>query len=98
AVNTRAIYPSLRGRRVIVTGGGSGIGAALVEGFVAQGACVAFVDVAETASRALVESLAEAEATPLFFPLDLRDLDALAETMRQAIGALGGVDVLVNNA
>jgi NAD(P)-dependent dehydrogenase (short-subunit alcohol dehydrogenase family) len=98
-VSERAIYPSLRGKRVIVTGGGSGIGAALVAGFVAQGARVAFVDLAEAPSRALVESLAaEAEVAPVFFPLDLRDLDSLAETMRQAIAALGGVDVLVNNA
>jgi len=98
-MSERAIYPSLHGKRVIVTGGGSGIGAALVEGFVAQGARVAFVDLAEAPSRALIENLTDAaKSAPLFFPLDLRDLDALAETMKQATAALGGVDVLVNNA
>ena len=94
-----AIYPSLGGKRVIVTGGGSGIGAALVAAFVAQGARVAFADLAEAPSRALVESLSgSADRAPLFFPLDLRDLDALADTMARAIATLGGVDVLVNNA
>ena len=53
-----AIYPSLRERVVIVTGGGSGIGAKLVEHFAHQGAKVAFLDVAEHASRELIDSLA----------------------------------------
>ncbi|HJV95763.1 MAG TPA: SDR family NAD(P)-dependent oxidoreductase, partial [Albitalea sp.] len=44
-----AMYPSLRGRCVFVTGGGSGIGAAIVTAFAAQGARVAFVDIAEAA-------------------------------------------------
>jgi D-xylose 1-dehydrogenase len=91
----RAIYPSLKDRRVVITGGGSGIGAALVEGFVAQGARVAFLDIAEDAGRALAQRLSP---SPLFRALDLRDLDALADAFAEIEAALGGVDVLVNNA
>ncbi|WP_419810050.1 SDR family NAD(P)-dependent oxidoreductase [Sphingomonas sp.] len=95
----RAIYPSLRDRRVVVTGGGSGIGAGLVEAFVRQGARVAFVDLAEEPSRALVAALTPGAAhAPVFHRLDLTDLDAVASTMRAIDSALGGVDVLVNNA
>jgi NAD(P)-dependent dehydrogenase (short-subunit alcohol dehydrogenase family) len=94
-----AIYPSLRGQRVIVTGGGSGIGEGLVESFVAQGARVAFLDIAEEASTALVERLTPSAAhAPLFRRCDLTDLDDLARMLAEMEAALGGVDVLVNNA
>jgi D-xylose 1-dehydrogenase len=53
-----AIYPSLRERRVIVTGGASGIGAEIVRAFAAQGANVGFLDRDVEASAALVEDLA----------------------------------------
>ena len=97
--SVRAIYPSLRGKRVIVTGGGSGIGAGLVEGFVAQGAAVAFVDIAADPSVALVARLSETAAVaPRFTAVDLRDLDALTAALAQFEQELGGVDVLVNNA
>ncbi len=99
AADRRAIYPSLRDRRVIVTGGGSGIGAGLVEAFVAQGARVAFVDVAVADSEALVARLSpNAAHPPLFRRLDLTDLDALKTVFAELIDALGGCDVLVNNA
>lgn len=97
--DSRAIYPSLRGKRVIVTGGGSGIGAGLVEAFVMQGAKVAFVDVAENESRALVERLgAIGDHMPVFRRLDLTDIDALKRVFDELQGELGGVDILVNNA
>lgn len=94
-----AIYPSLRAKRVIVTGGGSGIGEALVEAFVAQGAEVAFLDIAQDASLTLIERLTPLAAyVPLFRRCDLTDLDDLSRALAEMEAALGGVDVLVNNA
>ncbi|HEU0066499.1 MAG TPA: SDR family oxidoreductase [Sphingomonas sp.] len=95
ASDARATYPSLASKRVLITGGGSGIGAGIVEAFVAQGSRVVFFDVAEAPSRALVERLsADAVVAPAFHLVDLRDLAAL----KQAIEAVGEVDVLINNA
>ena len=89
-----AVYPSLEGKRVVVTGGGSGIGAGLVEAFAAQGAEVHFLDVLEAESRALVERLGEARVALKFHPCDLKDAGAIAAVFKK----IGPVDVLVNNA
>jgi D-xylose 1-dehydrogenase len=94
-----ARYPSLDGRVVLITGGGSGIGAALVSQFAAQGSRVAFLDVAEADSRALADALAAAgHAPPLFVPCDLRDVGALKRAAAAAEAALGPPRVLINNA
>jgi D-xylose 1-dehydrogenase len=79
---------------VVVTGGGSGIGAGLVEAFARQGAEVIFVDIAERDSNALVAQLDGAPIAPVFHRLDLTDLAAI-ELFFQS---LGPIDVLVNNA
>ena len=92
-----AVYPSLRDKRVVVTGGGSGIGAGLVEAFARQGARVVFLDVAEADSQRLVDSLSDAEHAPVFHRCDLTDVTALQATFA-TITAEGAVDVLVNNA
>ena len=97
AVHT-ASYPSLKGRRVIVSGGASGIGEGVVEGFVRQGAAVAFVDIAEDAGEALAERHAGAENPPLFVRCDITDCDDYAAKIAGLIEQLGGCDVLVNNA
>jgi D-xylose 1-dehydrogenase len=93
-----AIYPSLKGKRVVVTGGGSGIGAGLVEGFVRQGAQVVFLDVADAESQALVARFADAAIAPRFIRCDLTDLDALKATFELIAREVGPVEVLVNNA
>jgi NAD(P)-dependent dehydrogenase (short-subunit alcohol dehydrogenase family) len=94
-----AVYPSLKDRSVFVTGGGSGIGAAEVEHFAAQGSRVAFVDIDVRASEALVERIAARGHTqPLFIACDLRDIEALRAAIRQAGEAHGPITVLVNNA
>lgn len=97
--DTFARYPSLRDRSVLVTGGASGIGEALVEAFAMQQAKVAFIDVQETAGERLVARLAASgHPSVWFYKCDLTDLAALKETIDQIIADLGGVDVLINNA
>lgn len=94
-----AVYPSLRNRVVLITGGASGIGAAHVAHFAAQGARVAFVDIQEAAGRALVESIERAgQPRPLFLPCDLRDIAALQSCVAEAARTLGDISILVNNA
>ena len=93
-----ARYPSLHGRVVFVTGGGSGIGAAIVEAFAGQGASVAFVDILRAESEALVERLSEGRARPLFIQCDLLDIAALRAAITEVRERLGPIGVLVNNA
>jgi NAD(P)-dependent dehydrogenase (short-subunit alcohol dehydrogenase family) len=98
APSTLAIFPSLRGKRVFITGGGTGIGAAMVEAFAAQGTQVAFVDVAEAESRALAEKItADGGVTPWWRTCDVRDVAALQATIGQAVTELGDFSALVNN-
>lgn len=93
-----ATYGSLHGRRVFITGGGSGIGAALVEAFAGQGAQVAFVDVAAEASAALAERLAAAGlARPWWRRCDVTDVAALQAALGEAAAELGDFHVLLNN-
>jgi NAD(P)-dependent dehydrogenase (short-subunit alcohol dehydrogenase family) len=99
ATQQKARYPSLQGRRVFVTGGGTGIGAAIVAAFVEQGAVVAFVDIAKDASEALCAQLAEAgKHAPVFRCCDITDIPALQRTMAELAEQLGDFEVLVNNA
>jgi galactose dehydrogenase len=95
----RERFPDLEGASVLITGGGSGIGAALTEGFLRQGARVAFIDVAEDESRTLCARMRdELHHTPLFLHADLRDISALRKAMAEAEEANGPISVLVNNA
>lgn len=98
-VNNFALYPSLKGRSVFITGGGSGIGESLVRHFCAQGSRVVFVDIAEEPSRQLVTAITEEGAEPpLFIPCDLRDIEALRATLEAAAARNGPIQVLCNNA
>lgn len=93
-------YPSLKGKTVFISGGGSGIGANLVESFLRQGARVAFVDIQEEVSSALVERLRSARSggEVRFYPCDITDVDCLQSVIAQAAEDLGPISVLINNA
>lgn len=95
---SRAIYPSLKGRLVVITGGGSGIGAALTEGFARQGARVVFLDLLDDDSQRLEASLADLDPAPAYHPCDLTDVAALQACLAEIAAAHGPVEVLVNNA
>ena len=93
-----ATYPDLADKRVVITGGGTGIGAELVTAFVQQGAKVTFLDIATEASQALASQLAAgAKHAPKFVYTNLMDLDMLAKVFAD-IAADGPVEILVNNA
>lgn len=93
-----AIFPDLEDAGVLITGGASGIGAALVAGFAAQKAKVAFLDIDRTAGEALAASTAETKHRPHFLHVDLTDLEATRAAVDTAGKTLGGLKVLVNNA
>ncbi|MBV9528458.1 SDR family oxidoreductase [Sphingomonas sp.] len=91
--DSRAIYPSLRGKRVLVTGGGSGIGAGIVEAFARQGASVTFFDISDGESREVAN-----RTGATFVRMDLKDVVATRRTIDELTRQDGAFDVLVNNA
>lgn len=99
-----ATYPSLAQKRVVITGGGTGIGAAMVDAFARQGAQVFFLDIADEAALALEATLAtlvtlhDAVHPPKFMHCDLLDLAALSATFADIVQRCGAVDILINNA
>jgi NAD(P)-dependent dehydrogenase (short-subunit alcohol dehydrogenase family) len=94
-----ATYPSLQGRRVLITGGATGIGEAFVTGFAEQGAKVAFLDIQDAAANSLSARIAaDGHATPLYRHCDITDLNAVRESVADLVETLGGLDILINNA
>ncbi len=92
-----ATFPDLKGASVFITGGGSGIGAAVTEGFLAQGAKVAFVQRSD--ATAFCDEMEKRHANrPVFIPCDITDIPALKAAMDKAAAANGTITVLVNNA
>jgi len=94
-----ASYPSLRERVVLVTGGASGIGEAIVTAFSRQHARVVFLDLLEVEGKALVARLSNGyDSSPSFFPCDLTNIESLQSALDEILRIFGRVDVLVNNA
>ncbi len=90
-------FPDLQGASVFITGGGSGIGACLTEGFLRQGAKVAFCQRSD-ASAFCDEMQAATGNRPFFLPCDVTDVAALRAVIAQASNEHGPITVLVNNA
>jgi NAD(P)-dependent dehydrogenase (short-subunit alcohol dehydrogenase family) len=88
-----ASYPSLKDKSVFVSGGGSGIGAAIVEHFAAQGSKVGFVDIDEAASMALAK-----KTGARFIKCDIRDVKAYQAAIAEVAGKHGAITALINNA
>ncbi len=94
-----ARYPSLNGRTVMITGGASGIGAAMVKAFAVQRARVSFIDVDECAANRLVNDLkSEAGARVSFVKTDVSNIDQLRRSLNGFAEREGCFDILVNNA
>lgn len=93
-----AVFPDLEDAGVLITGGASGIGAALVEGFSAQKARVAFIDIDQPAGNSLVERLSGFKHRPVFLHTDLTDIAATRAAVASIGDAFGGIRVLINNA
>ena len=90
-------FHDLAGTSVFITGGGSGIGAALTEGFIQQGAKVSFVQRSD--ATAFCDEIEQRHGTrPLFIACDITDTDALEAAIYEAAKAHGPANVLVNNA
>ena len=92
-----ATFHDLTGKSVYITGGGSGIGAALTDGFLPQGAKVAFIGRSD-ASAFVAEMTEKHGQAPLFLQGDITDTDHLQKTIAQAAEFNGPISVLVNNA
>jgi len=89
----QAVYPSLRGKRVLITGGGSGIGAGIVEEFARQGSSVTFIDILNGESGKLAEGTGAR-----FERIDLKDIAATTASIKALVEQDGPFTILVNNA
>jgi NAD(P)-dependent dehydrogenase (short-subunit alcohol dehydrogenase family) len=94
-----AIYPSLKDKVVVVSGGAEGIGGAAVEQFALQSSKTIILDISESSATKLIEKLKTAGAVlPAFYQCDVTDLTRLKQIAEDILATYGRVDVLVNNA
>ena len=92
-------YYDLKNKRVFVTGGGSGIGASIVEHFCEQGSEVYFIDINEDESKKLIEDIKNKNySLPIFIKCDLLNIKELQKTIADIISNKGPIDILINNA
>lgn len=89
---------SLEGRVAAVTGGGSGLGAAIGAGFAQAGATIAVLDVDAGKASEVVAAIANAGGEAFALPCDVTDSAAVREAAAEVVARAGRVDVLVNSA
>jgi NAD(P)-dependent dehydrogenase (short-subunit alcohol dehydrogenase family) len=93
-----AVYPSLKDKVVMITGGASGIGAVMVEEFTVQQAQVIFIDILDAKAELLCDSIEKKTGLkPFYKSLDATDIDALQDFMATIPTKFGRLDVLINN-
>ena len=95
---TFARYPGLAGAPVMISGGATGIGEAIVRAYAAEGAKVGFVDLAEAEGEALAAELNSAGGSVAFRRCDITDTDAYQRAIRDLESVNGPTRVLINNA
>ncbi len=88
----------LTGRKALVTGGGRGLGAGMAEALARAGAAIVIGDVREDLGKQTADALRQSGATAEFVPLDVTSDASWEQAIPQAISALGGLDILINNA
>jgi NAD(P)-dependent dehydrogenase (short-subunit alcohol dehydrogenase family) len=93
-----AIYPDLAGKVVLVTGGASGIGEAIVRRFAQQKSIVLFFDIKVEEGTRLAGELSREGLSAHFLNVDLTDIAALRAGIADARKAHGPVNILINNA
>lgn len=93
-----ASYPDLKGRTVLISGGATGIGQAMVRAFAIQGARVAFVDLSADAGERLAEILTNEGYDALFQHCDITDIRTYQRTIRRMADQFGPITTLINNA
>ena len=92
-------YNDLENKRVFITGGGSGIGASIVEHFCAQGSEVYFIDININESKKLIDMIKKKNFnTPTFIECDLLNIKQLQQTISNIIEEKGPINILINNA
>ena len=92
---SRALYPELKGKRVVITGGASGIGKATAKRFAMEGAKVVVFDYNEKAFDALKQEIPELAGT---VKVDVSNEESVAAAFKQRDEILGGIDILISNA
>src|SRR3954464_9463414 len=91
-----AVYSSLKGKVVLVTGGASGIGEAIVEAFVRQGSRVLFLDIQDELAQPLARRLCRPECiSPEYFHCDLTNISELQSVMENVLQSFPAIDVLI---